>query len=258
MRTTESSPVPHSRGRRYRRRAAVIAGAAGTSLLAATGLSFATWDAYHPDTSKAARPPAATTPDTSSPSPLPSVSSTSGFPKVIAERGFPAAPTIHASSFTPTPSADNFCEVQKNPIEGQFDKNTGAHTIHASEDRQSIAIVSPDRSDVQQLRWKLPNQRDWITFNNDNSDGQAGIVFRTAVDVDVDTGGGRGLWYKECEENVDAAKSEIPSRVKDVFDKFGFGCVYVITVTPAGYVLQKVSNGEDYSQDIPSTFTPFK
>ncbi len=256
----ESSPGRHAQRRRYLKRTGAIVGGAGASLLLAGGLAVASWDAYHPNNS-AARPPAATTPDTSGPSPIPSPSLADRFPKAIAARGFPAAPDSHSSSLmpSPTPSEDTFCHVQKNPIEGEFNKNTGVHTIHAAEDRQSIVIVTPDRSTVQQLRWKLPNQRDWITFNNDNSMGEAGIVLRTAVDLDVDTGENRGMWYKQCEPNVDAAKSEMPSRVENIFGIFGFRCVYVITVDKNGdgYVVQEVKNGQEYSERLPSTYVPF-
>lgn len=169
---------------------------------------------------------------------------------------FPPSPFGRSADPEPTNSAaspGSFCESQQSPIEGIFDRNTGVHTLPATYEHQSIAVVTPERSGVQQLRWRLPRQEAWISLDP----GETGIVVRTGVDIEVDTGDNRAVWFKMCEESTDASEKEIPSRVDDVFKNFGFGYVNVYSITEDGYVIQEVRQGESYSPDIPSTFVPF-
>lgn len=162
----------------------------------------------------------------------------------------PANPPVTDSS----KDAGSFCDTKEYPTEGTFDQNTGTHTLFGSIDHQSIAVVTPERSALQQLRWKLPKQDKWITFDPGSS---AGILVRAGTDMEIDTGDNRAAWYKMCEETKEAAADEVPSRVDDIFNKFRLQEVVVYTIAANGYIVQVVPHGQQYSQDLPYEFYPY-
>lgn len=240
------SPSNNERSKVLRRRAGKVAGALSIPVLTGgLGLILMLPGNSNNNQDSSSRPPGMGSlpfPDTSS---SPTVS-----PTIKSTR--PILPGIIDGSGSQILMPD-VCDTRNSPTEGSFGQNTGVHTIYAAEGRPTIVAVTPDRSAVQQLRFKLPNQNQWVSFDP----GLTGIVVQAEIDMQVDTSGNRDVWFKGCENGPDDAASEVPSRVQNEFDNFGFGCVDVVTVTKDGYIVQEVQNGQIYTQDIPSTFFPF-
>jgi hypothetical protein len=163
-------------------------------------------------------------------------------------------------SVVPTPTrvpAAEFCPIPRHQ-DGSFDQNTGLHTLRASQRRQAIAVVSPERSAVQQLRFRLPNRPE-MPWQMLSPGEDTGIVVRTNRNVEFDTRDNRAVWYRACEENEAAALAEVPSRVNDLFGNHPFDEVWIFTLGARGYEVQKVPKGHGYNiDDIPKEFIPYK
>lgn len=245
---TEASRPVNERLKNFRNRAGIGAGIGTTIVLVGATGWWLTSTGFRGSEPNTALPPAATTPDTRrSPSLLPSVSPSTVSPT---EASTACAPPVLASG---TSLLNETGYRQQELVGGFFGRNTGIHTLTATEDSQSLMIVTPDNSDVQQLQWRLPGQDKWMTFDP----GVTGIVVRTATDMEIDTSNDRGAWFSACREGPNTAEVDVPVRVMNEFASFGFGCVDVVTVTKSGYVVQEVPQGQEYTQDIPSTFFPF-